>query len=62
MSDPSEPPIVPVRLVLEFGGTVEMDGSAVYDPTAERLLPAVTLRMPPHRAAWSVGCWMRTRA
>ena len=52
MSDPSEPAIVPLRLVLDSGETVEVDGSTMYDPSAERTAPAVVLRMPAHRAAW----------
>lgn len=41
-----------MRLVLDFGETVELDGSIVYDPVAEAAVPAVILRMPAHRAAW----------
>ena len=52
MGESSEPRVVPLRLVLEFGELVELDGSAVYDPVAEASVPAVILRMPPHRAAW----------
>lgn len=52
MSDPSEPSIVPLRLVLESGESVEVDGSTVWDPSAERPVSAVVLRMPAHRAAW----------
>jgi hypothetical protein len=52
MGDPSQPPVEPVRLVLDFGESVEVDGSTVYDPTAEAAVPAVVLRMPRHRAAW----------
>ena len=52
MSDPSEPAIVPLRLVLESGESVEIDGSTVYDPSGQRPAPAVVLRMPAHRAAW----------
>ena len=35
MSERSERPVVPLRLVLEFGETVELDGSTLYDPVAE---------------------------
>jgi hypothetical protein len=52
MGNPSEPSVVPLRLVLESGENVEVDGSAVFDPSAERPVPAVVLRMPAHRAAW----------
>jgi hypothetical protein len=52
MGERSEPRAVPLRLVLEFGETVELDGSTVFDPTAEAAVPAVVLRMPAHRAAW----------
>ena len=52
MSERSERRPVPLRLVLEFGETVELDGSSLYDPVAEAAVPAVVLRMPPHRAAW----------
>jgi len=52
MSERSERPVVPLRLVLEFGETVELDGSTLYDPGGEAAVPAVVLRMPPHRAAW----------
>ena len=52
MGERSEPRPVPLRLVLEFGETVELDGSSLYDPVAEAAVPAVVLRMPPHRAAW----------
>jgi hypothetical protein len=51
----SDPPVVPLRLVLEAGETVEVDGSSVYDPSGERPTPAVVLRMPAHRAAWFGG-------
>jgi hypothetical protein len=52
MGERSEPPVELVRLVLEFGETVELDGSTVYDPVAEAAVPAVVVRMPAHRAAW----------
>ena len=52
MSERSEPHVTPLRLVLEFGETVELDGSTLYDPTSETAVPAVVLRMPPHRAAY----------
>jgi hypothetical protein len=52
MSERSEPRVTPLRLVLEFGETVELDGSTLYDPTEEAAVPAVVLRMPPHRAAY----------
>jgi hypothetical protein len=52
MSERSERQVEPVRLVLEFGESVEVDGSTMYDPTAEGPVPAVVLRMPRHRAAW----------
>ena len=45
MMDPTQPPAVPVRLLLDFGESVEVDGSTVHDPVAEG-------RMPRHRAAW----------
>lgn len=50
--DLSQPPAVPVKLLLDFGETVEVDGSSVFDPVAEGAVPAVVLRMPRHRAAW----------
>jgi hypothetical protein len=52
MSERSEPRVTPLRLVLEFGETVELDGSTLYDPTSETAVPAAVLRMPPHRAAY----------
>ncbi len=52
MGERSEGPVELVRLVLEFGEGVEVDGSAVFDPVAEAAVPAVVLRMPRHRAAW----------
>jgi hypothetical protein len=52
MGERSERPVVRLRLVLDFGEAVELDGSTVYDPVAEATVPAVVLRMPPHRAAW----------
>lgn len=52
MGDRSQPPVVPVRLLLDFGESVEVDGSTVYDPVAEGPVAAVVLRMPRHRAAW----------
>jgi hypothetical protein len=52
MTDPTQPPAVPVRLLLDFGESVEVDGSTVLDPVAEGPVPAVVLRMPRHRAAW----------
>ena len=47
----SEPRVTPLRLVLDFGETVELDGSTLYDSYSETAVPAVVLRMPPHRAA-----------
>ena len=61
MGERSERPAVPLRLVLDFGESVELDGSTVYDPVAEAAVPAVVLRMPAHRAAWFGGCCTRTR-
>lgn len=52
MGERSERPAASVRLVLDFGESVELDGSTVYDPVAEAAVPAVVLRMPAHRAAW----------
>ena len=52
MGESSERPAELVRLVLDFGESVEVDGSTVFDPVAERSVPAVVLRMPPARAAW----------
>lgn len=52
MSERSDRPAASVRLVLDFGESVELDGSTVYDPVAEAAVPAVVLRMPAHRAAW----------
>src|SRR5690349_11249435 len=52
MGESSEPRVVPLRLVLEFGESVELDGSTLHDPVAETAVPAVILRMPAHRAAW----------
>src|SRR5690349_7193691 len=52
MSERSEQRVTPLRLVLDFGETVELDGSTLYDPTAETAVSAVVLRMPPHRAAY----------
>ena len=52
MGERNEHHVVPLRLVLDFGETVELDGSTVYDPVAEAAVPAVILRMPAHRAAW----------
>ena len=52
MGESSEPRAVPLRLVLEFGESVGLDGSTLYDPVAEAAVPAVILRMPAHRAAW----------
>src|SRR5215212_6475171 len=52
MGDLSQPPAVPVRLLLDFGESVEVDGSSVFDPVAEAAVPAVVLRMPRGRAAW----------
>jgi hypothetical protein len=52
MSERSEPRVTPLRLVLDFGESVELDGSTLYDPTSETAVPAVILRMPPHRAAY----------
>lgn len=40
-----------LRLVLDFGESVELDGSTVWDPIDEVAVPAVVLRMPAHRAA-----------
>jgi hypothetical protein len=52
MGERSERPAAPVRLVLDFGESVELDGSTVFDPVMEAAVPAVVLRMPAHRAAW----------
>jgi hypothetical protein len=52
MGERSERPVELVRLVLEFGESVEVDGSSVFDPVADERVPAVVLRMPAHRAAW----------
>jgi hypothetical protein len=52
MSERSEPRVTPLRLVLDFGETVELDDSTLYDPTSESAVPAVILRMPPRRAAY----------
>jgi hypothetical protein len=52
MTDPTQPSVEPVRLLLDFGESVELDGSMLYDPVAEGPVPAVVLRMPRHRAAW----------
>jgi hypothetical protein len=52
MTDPTQPPVEPVRLLLDFGESVEVDGSMLYDPVADKQVPAVVLRMPRHRAAW----------
>lgn len=52
MTNPTRPPVEPMRLLLDFGESVEVDGSTVYDPTAEAAVPAVVLRMPRHRTAW----------
>ncbi len=51
MSERSERPIVALRLVLDFGESVELDGSTVLEPGGG-VVPAVVLRMPPHRAAY----------
>jgi hypothetical protein len=52
VSERNEPRVTPSRLVLDFGETVELDGSTLYDPTSETAVPAVVLRMPSHRAAY----------
>jgi hypothetical protein len=52
MGDLSERPVELVRLVLEFGESVEVDGSTLFDPVADDRVPAVVLRMPRGRAAW----------
>jgi hypothetical protein len=52
MSERSEPRVAPLRLVLDFGESVELDGSTLYDPGSDSVVPAVLLRMPPHRAAY----------
>ena len=52
MGERSERPVELVRLVLEFGESVEVDGSSVFDPVADERVTAVVLRMPRGRAAW----------
>jgi hypothetical protein len=52
MGESSERPAEAVQLVLDFGESVEVDGSTVLDPVAEAVVPAVVLRMPRARAAW----------
>jgi hypothetical protein len=47
----SERPVAPLRLLLDFGESVELDGSTVWDPVDRVAVPAVVLRMPGHRAA-----------
>lgn len=51
MGERSERPIVALRLVLDFGESVELDGSTLREPDGG-VVPAVVLRMPPHRAAY----------
>ena len=41
MGESSERPAELVRLVLDFGESVEVDGSTVFDPVAEESVPAV---------------------
>ena len=55
MGERSDEPVASLRLVLDFGESVELDGSSVFDPVAEAAVPAVVLRMPAHRAAWFGG-------
>ena len=52
MGERSDQPIDLVRLVMEFGESVEVDGSTLFDPVADERVPAVVLRMPRGRAAW----------
>ena len=54
MGERSEPWPVALRLVLDFGESVELDGSAVQDPEGGAV-PAVVLRMPPHRRHSALG-------
>ena len=51
MGERSESWPAALRLVLDFGESVELDGSAVLEPDGG-VVPAVVLRMPPHRAAY----------
>lgn len=41
-----------LKLVLDFGESVEVDGSTIHDPIDDRPVPAVVFRMPAHRAAY----------
>jgi hypothetical protein len=41
-----------MRLVLDFGEVIEVDGSELYDPAAEREVPAVVIRLSGARAHW----------
>jgi hypothetical protein len=52
MSERSEHRPAPLRLVLDAGESIELDGSTVLDPAARRTVPAVVVRMPAHRAAY----------
>jgi len=52
MSERSEPRVTPLRLMLDFGETVELDGSSLYDPTSDTAVPAVVLRK---RIAWRMS-------
>jgi hypothetical protein len=52
MSERSEHRPAPLRLVLDAGESIELDGSTVLDPAAGRTVPAVVVRMPAHRAAY----------
>jgi hypothetical protein len=52
MNERSDPPTTPLHLVLDFGDTIDVDGSTIWDPIDEVTIPAVTLRLPAHRAAF----------
>jgi hypothetical protein len=52
MNERSDPPTNPLHLVLDFGDTIDVDGSTIWDPIDEVTIPAVTLRLPAHRAAF----------
>jgi hypothetical protein len=52
MANPTQEPIEPIRLRLDGGEVVEVNGSELYDGDVGEAVPAVLVRLPGDRAHW----------